>query len=60
MRKIQLTEREISLGWVISTAHAWLQKLPLTSNVLVCRDCGVETKIGNWNIQVCHEQVVSI
>ncbi len=55
---MELTENQKALGWKISTAHSWLQKLPLSENMLVCRDCGIVTAIGQFNTAPCHEHII--
>lgn len=54
-----LTDNEKALGWEVSTAHSWLQQLPLGENKLVCRDCRVITKIGKFDVMPCREHAVN-
>lgn len=56
---IELTEYQKELGWKISTAHEFVQSLPLTRGCVECVACGVVTKIGRWDIQECSPHVVS-
>ncbi len=57
---IVLTDKQIAMGWAVSTAHSWLAALPLAANRVVCRDCGIETKIGDWDSAgACTERIVT-
>lgn len=55
---ITLTEEQIAQGWQISTAHEWMQKLPLNKGILVCVRCKLQTTIGDWKVAPCDEHVV--
>ena len=37
-------------------AHDWRQELPLTASRLRCMTCGVETRIGEWDVPRCRLQ----
>lgn len=42
----------ICYAW-LNNCHSWLYKLPLIDKDLICRDCGIVTKIGNYDIKRC-------
>ena len=55
---IILTEKQIALGWQISTAHEWIQLLPLTEKTVQCVACSLKTKIGDFDVRRCKQHVV--
>ena len=41
--------------WMVSTAHEWLQRLPLSDNTLICNRCKHEVIIGDYGKVLCFE-----
>lgn len=45
---------------IYSNRHSWLAKLPLKDNILVCRDCNMETGIENFSVKKCRMHNIGI
>lgn len=54
-----IDKENISTQDKISVAHEFAQMLPLSLGAVKCARCGIETKIGSWDIKKCTEHVVS-
>jgi hypothetical protein len=44
---------------MVSTAHEWVQMLPLSKSIVKCTICAAEAQIGHWPKSRCIEHAVN-
>lgn len=44
----------------LCTAHDWMDKLPLNKSMLVCVRCGIDPKVGEWDVSRCTPHYVFV